>query len=561
VSRAVRMLLASALAVLGLGAMAGPASAGIWTEIPSNTADDITAVEYQGADRFWFTTGGKIYRRVGGTFQNVATDAAAGFRDIEFLPAPSLVGLAVGGNGKIYRSTNAGATWNVVPAPNGGHRTDDTNCVVAQPLGDIDSVRFDGQGNPWLLAGGSQIFKSTDGGAGFTYANGGLDCKINQDIDDAFFVPGTAAGYYVAKSFGAVWYSDDLASGSAFEKAADAGNGFQFRRRMTGDPANPQRQWAVFPDDGNGSYFRRTTDGWSSSTGWDVVNESVRSRSATTDVDYAGGTILAAGLAGEVLQSIDGASFFFNGADSPLSSTDWLAVSLADGANGAVAGRGGKLIVTSQANVTPDVVAPTGTIAGPASANAGQPVTFTLNAADTGGSGLNPASIAWTSAGLPGASGNPVQFTFPSPGFYTVKVTFADNAGNTAEATKSITINKAVASSLPVSFTGPGNQLSAKIVGNRVRIRARGTIKLPAGAPRSACRGKIKLTVKRKSTTLAKRSAKLKRKNGKCRFGKTIFIKRSKVGRTTTRLRLKVSFGGNAVLKAGSTTKTLVIKK
>jgi hypothetical protein len=148
-----------------------------------------------------------------------------------------------------------------------------------------------------------------------------------------------------------------------------------------------------------------------------------------------------------------------------------------------------------------------------------------------------------------------------------VKVTFADNAGNTETATKSITITRPPTSggggtpSLPVSFTGPGNSLSAKIVGNRVRVRARGTIRLPAGAPRSACKGKVKLTVKRKSTTLAKRNAKLKRKSGKCRFGKTIYIKRSKVGRSTTSLRLKVSFKGNAVLKAGSTTKTLVIKK
>jgi hypothetical protein len=561
VSRAVRMLLASALGAFGLGATAGPASAGIWSEIPSGTTEDITAVEYQGADRFWFTTGGKIYRRVGGTFQNVETDATASFRDIEFLPAPSLIGLAVGANGKIYRSADAGANWASVVPPTGGHRTDDTDCAVSQQLGDIDSVRFDGQGNPWLFAGGSQIFKSTNNGANFSYVNG-LPCKIDQDIDDAFFVPGTAAGYFVAKSFGAVWYSDNLATGSAFKKTAEAGNGFEFRRRVTGDPANPQRQWAVFPDDGNGSYFRRTTDGWSSSTGWDVVNESVRSRSATADVDFAGGTVLAAGAAGEVLQSVDGTSFFFNGADSPLSSTDWLAVSLADGANGAVGGRGGKLVFTSQANVTPDVIKPTGTIAGPASANAGQPVTFTLNAADTGGSGLNPASFAWTSAGLPGAGGNPVRFTFPSPGFYTVQVTFADNAGNTAEATKSITINKAVSSSLPVSFTGPGNQLAAKIVGNRVRVRARGTIKPPAGASvAAACKGKVKLTVKKKSKTLAKRSARLKRKNGKCRFGKTIYIKRSKVGRTTTRLRLKVSFAGNSVLKAGQTTKTLVIKK
>jgi hypothetical protein len=62
-------------------------------------------------------------------------------------------------------------------------------------------------------------------------------------------------------------------------------------------------------------------------------------------------------------------------------------------------------------------------------------------------------------------------------------------------------------------------------------------------------------------TTLATRKAKLKRNGGKCRFGKTIFIRRSKVSRRTTRLRVKVSFAGNAVLRAGQTTKTLVIKR
>jgi hypothetical protein len=195
-------------------------------------------------------------------------------------------------------------------------------------------------------------------------------------------------------------------------------------------------------------------------------------------------------------------------------------------------------------------------------------VSFTLNAADTGGSGLNPASYAWTSAGLPGTGGNPATFTFPSPGYYDVKVTFADHAGNTETATRSISVTRAPAggggggtATLPVNFGGKGDKLDAKIVGNRVRVRARGTITLPAGAPRSACSGKVKLTVKKKRKTVAKRNAKLKRKSGKCRFGKTIFIKRSKVGRATTRLRLKVSFKGNATLKAGSTTKTLVIKK
>ena len=52
------MLIATTLA---LGALAAPASAGIWTPIESSTTEDITAIEYQSADRFWFTTAaGKI---------------------------------------------------------------------------------------------------------------------------------------------------------------------------------------------------------------------------------------------------------------------------------------------------------------------------------------------------------------------------------------------------------------------------------------------------------------------------------------------------------------------
>ena len=142
-------------------------------------------------------------------------------------------------------------------------------------------------------------------------------------------------------------------------------------------------------------------------------------------------------------------------------------------------------------------------------------------------------------------------------------MTFADHAGNVATATKSSrSRGRPAANSLPVSFTGQGNKLSAKIVGKRVRVRARGTISVPAGSTlRAACKGKVTLTVKKKRTTLATRKAKLKRKNGRCRFGKTIFIKRSKVGRNTTRLRLKISFKGNSALAAGQATKTLVVRK
>jgi hypothetical protein len=110
-------------------------------------------------------------------------------------------------------------------------------------------------------------------------------------------------------------------------------------------------------------------------------------------------------------------------------------------------------------------------------------------------------------------------------------------------------------------FTGPGNILRARIVGRRIKIRMKGAIALPAGAnPATACTGKIRLKIKKGKRVMANRTVKVKFKNGKCRFAKTIFLKRSKVGKTR-RLKLRLRFLGNTVLKAGSINKTLIIRK
>jgi hypothetical protein len=449
------------------------------------------------------------------------------------------------------------------------------NCGTSQAPGDLDTVRIDGMGRAWIAAGGSQIWRSTGTGAtlGLFWVdanNGaGTSCAlVARDIDAMVFIPGDPAGYFITRSFGYVWFSSNPFTTSTSEKPANAGNGFTTLRRAVGDPSNTNRMWAVTPGEGT-SYVQRTIDGWSTGAGWTIANPDTRGFSRAYDVDYAGGTVLAAGAGGMVLHSIDGESFFYNDADGALATQDWRAVSLADGVNGAIGGTNGKLAVTSQGNVTPDIEKPTGTISGPATATAGHPVTFTLNAADTGGSGLNPASYGWTVAGLPGQGGNPVTFTFPGPGFYTVRVSFADNAGNTQTATKSISVSQGPSGgpggggSAPPTFSlsGPGNSATAKIVGNRVRVRMRGTITPPAGVSTSAaCDGKVRLKIKKKRTTLHKSRAKLKLKSGKCRFGKTVYLKRSKVG-GAKRPRLKVSFKGNSVLKAGQTTKTLVVKK
>lgn len=570
-----RTLIAAALTTVALAATAAPASAGIWTPIESNTTEDITAIEYQSADRFWFTTAaGKIYRRVGGAFQQEAFDASTSFKDIEF-QAGGPVGFAVGTNGAVWRSPDSGDNWVKVLGIAGGDNNTVFDCAPMDPIGDVDSIRFSADNRAWLSATGSQIYRTVPAAnatnvginaAGWEYPNhaGGGNCKVPRDIDDSFSIPASNSIYFIGRSFGSVWFSSDALTSSATEKPASAGNGFTTVRRVAGDPGNPNRQWAVTPGGDGISYVARTTDGWSTEADWEIGNPSVRSLTATSDIDFAGGTVLTAGSAGLITHSIDGATFFYDGADGELATRDWRAVGLASATEGAVGGTGGKLVLTSQANVTPDVVAPTGTISGPTSIAAGQAVTFTAVLNDTGGSGINPAATAWTATGLGNQSGGTATYTFPSPGFYTVRLTFADNAGNTGDA--SLFVNVSAATGGPtatptLSLSGPGNSASAVIVGDRVRVRMRGTVRPPAGVSiAAACTGKVRLTIKKKRKILHRSRTALKIRNGKCRFGKTVFLARSKVGRAA-RLRLKVRFPGNSVLKAGTVTKTLVVRR
>jgi hypothetical protein len=574
------MLLVSAFCALGFGAMAGPASAGIWTAIPSGTPENITAIDYQGGDRFWLATAnGQIRYREGGVFKpatGVGLPTSITFNDIAFQPGTN-VGLAVGNTNNVWRTVDGGRTWTKLSVTT----INNAFCGVVPgtlvPVADMFAIAWGPNNVVYLGGAGKTVLRSANAGATFTEVNKSTTgCKMNADgFSDIFFFPSATSRndeklYFQARqAFGKMFFTADGLQSAAAPRDESI-NGTETNTNLAVDPTNTNRLWATNQCGFTCLYFSED-----SAANFDCIcsieNQNGENQVAWYDVEYAGGTVVVAGRAGQIANSVDGRDFFYNKADGALATKDWAAAAMASGSDAAVGGQGGALVVTSAANSIPDILKPTGTIAGPATAAAGTPVTFTLNAADTGGSGLNPASYSWTSAGLPTQGGGSVSYTFPSAGFYTVKVSFADNAGNAETATKSISVSTAPPppppgggagkASLPVSFTGPGNSLSAKIVGNRVRIRARGTVTLPAGARSSACKGKVKLTVKRKRTTLAKGKAKLKRKSGKCRFGKTIFIKRSKVGKKTTRLRLKVSFRGNTVLKAGSTTKTLVIKK
>ena len=190
-------------------------------------------------------------------------------------------------------------------------------------------------------------------------------CRVSAYSDggfaDAFFAS-PDAGYIVEGQYSKVFFTANNLGSSGQEKAADAGNGGTTGRVIAGDPQNPNRMWSV---DGQ-PYGRSTTaytfDGWQTSAMFAIGNPGAREfpKVGPADVDYADGTVLAAGDSGLILRSTGGATFFYDAADGELATQRWNAVGLASGADGAVGGDGGRLAVTAAANVLP-VVEPVAT--------------------------------------------------------------------------------------------------------------------------------------------------------------------------------------------------------
>jgi hypothetical protein len=570
--RAVRTLIAAALA---FGALAAPASAGIWTEIPSGTTQNITAIDYQSDDRFWIATaGGQIHYREGGVFKPAAGPGPGiTFNDIAFKPG-SNIGLAVGNGNNVWRSTDGGRNWTKLTPLT----TRDQNCFTpvavppTVPIGDMFTIAWGGNNVVYLGGADETVLRSNNNGALGSYEEVNKvasACRFNASVSDMFFFPGSTARsnetlYFQARAaFGKIYYTADGLLSAATPRDESI-NGTETNTNLAVDPVNTNRVWATnqcgftcmyFSEDGAATFACVCT----------IRNEGSENQIAWFDIEFNGGTIVAAGRGGQIVNSVDGLNFFYNKADGALATKDWMAVAMANSGAVAVGGQGGSLVVTGAANTIPDIEKPTGTITGPNTTLAGQPTTFTLVAADTGGSGLNPASYSWTVAGLPGQGGSTASFTFPSPGFYTVRVSFADNAGNTQTATKTVSAARVSGGGSGAAPTfvlsGPGNSATAKIIGNRVRVRMRGTIRPPAGAnAAAACNGRLRLTIKKKRKTLHSSRTRLKLQKGRCRFAKTVYIKRKKVGKAT-QLRLTLRFPGNSVLKAAQKSKTLVVTR
>jgi hypothetical protein len=566
-SRAACTLLLAGLLALATG---GTANAGIWTPIASGTTENITALDYQGGDRFWIATaGGSIRYREGGVFKpatGTGLPTSIVFNDIAFQPG-SNVGLAVGNGNNVWRSTDAGRTWSKLAPTTIINDFCGNVGGGAVPVGDMFAIAWGANDVVYLGGDHGTVLRSQDGGASFTEVNKSTTgCRMDSEgTSDMFFFPSSTSRndeklYFQAReAFGQIFFTSDGLQSSAQPRDTSI-NGTEDNTNLAVDPTNTNRIWST--NNCGFTCFYRSEDGAANfECVCTILNEGGEDQLAWTDVEYTGGTTLVAGEGGQIAHSVNGRDFFYNKADGSLLTKDWLAAGLASGTAGAVGGQGGALVVTSAANATPDIIKPTGTISGPTTVKSGRATSYTLNVADEGGSGINAGSFRWSSPGLPGATGRTVQLTFPNPGFFTVTVTFADNAGNTGEATLSVTVEKG-SNALPVSFTGPGNTLSAKIKGRFIRVTMKGTITLPAGATAAACSKKITLRIKKKQRVMAHRKAKLRYKasTSRCTFAKKIKLRRKKVGKTK-KLRLTVSHPGNSVLRKSSKKLTLVIKK
>lgn len=333
------------------------AAAGIWTEIPTGTAETITAIEYQSPTRFWFTTSsGAIYtRRPDGSFARTRPPSGVPLNDIEF-QTDRPIGLAVGNGGQVMRSTDHGQTWTAVTGIPVSRATGFwIDCTTSEPLHDVSSVRFAGPERAWIFAAGSQVATSQPSDprrvgetSTWTDANRDVDdsCKLplpiyNRGYADAFFIPwNPGTGYIVAANASVFLTSNNLATPGLL-KPATAGH------RLAGDPQDPSRMWSSSGD--------HTRDGWHTDTGWKLGNPSARvyPRTGPADVAFADGTVLAAGSTGLVLDSVDGETFYYNSADGALETHRWNAASLANATHGAIGGDNGKLAVTTQADFVP----------------------------------------------------------------------------------------------------------------------------------------------------------------------------------------------------------------
>jgi hypothetical protein len=176
-------------------------------------------------------------------------------------------------------------------------------------------------------------------------------------------------------------------------------------------------------------------------------------------------------------------------------------------------------------------------------------VTYTANVADdAGGSGIDPAGFAWSAAGSPDATGTPVTVRFPSAGFYTLKVTFRDLAGNSNEATLSVNVGAAKPAATPgtATKTVSGGTITLttvrKCVATGKRLSAAFKFKKRKGSKTKVLKVEFFIDGKRKKT------------DRRAPYRQKLSTKRLKRGKHTLRTRVTLRLAGGVKTRTSLTT-------
>ena len=261
-------------------------------EIPSGTTEEITAVEYRGGDQFWFTTAnGKIFRRVGGTFQQELQPA--GRRVPRHRVRRRRQRRPRGRHersGRPHRPT-AAPTGPPVALPQSGNPAERVRSATHVK----HAARRPRHGRhrrrrPRLDRRLRRAALALDRhGRRAGHGLGGRQRRLRGRLQPARATstacsssPGSEVRLLHRQVVrpGVLRPSNGLAGAASPEAAASAGNGFDQSappRRRPGEPEPHvgRRSRATAP-----SYVRRTTDGWNSELDWELAN---RDRREITD--------------------------------------------------------------------------------------------------------------------------------------------------------------------------------------------------------------------------------------------------------------------------------------
>lgn len=433
---------AAALALLAIPAAApsGAHAASIWTPVNSGTSETITAVAYRADKLIVGTANGNIFS--GGVLRQSYPGQA--ISDLELNPSGTAA-IATLATGKAVRSSDGGLTWSAAVqlqsyAPSTSCQSSPSSAVPLSNLTTANAVRWTSDTGAYIASGAiGSVLRTANGGASWSEVSRKSDqtCAINtpNEITDIAPVAGSLSVYAIDKSFGRLYFSADAYASPASSRATSV-NCFSQKPALAVDSTDSTRLASADGCEG-GLSLQYSEDGGSTFNYPQIAPDTVRVN-GLNDVDFVGGTIVWAGKGGDLFTSRNGRTAYAQKVEGADATRDWRSVSGYDGTHFAVGGTGGALYVTASATNIPDLIAPNGTINEPGTVFAGVPKQFTATLLDeTGGSGIDPASIRWSAAGIPDATGNPATITFPSATYVTLKVTFKDLAGNPGEAQKS----------------------------------------------------------------------------------------------------------------------------